>query len=194
MFSDDVRAAVRPIVQSFPMVPVENRKLYVGALTVCYHSMVASEPLLKLAAGLEGPHQGYFVLHEAEERGHEKWMAEDIEALEGEIGEPFPEIITMCGEMYYRVRHQNPAALLGYMATIEGFPLDEAVVRRLQELYPKGSRTLTYHSLHDISHGHDLKEQLDHHTAFAEQDLIMVSAIRTAELYRDALWRLFAKE
>lgn len=188
-FYDKVREVVVGTVANYPLIPMDDKQLFLGMLTVCYHSMVASEPMLKLAASLPGPHQEYFIRHEAEERGHEAWMLQDIAALGGEVGEPFPETVTMCGEMYYKIRHMNPAALLGYMAVIEGFPTPPEKIALLKSLYPEGCRTLEYHAENDVEHHKELAGEIVR-VAPPLQALVLGTAKRTAEIYCDALWRL----
>lgn len=189
MFSHRLKADILPIVAQFPRFDMSVRKLHIGAMTVCYHSMVASEPLLRLAAGIEGPHQAYFTEHEKEERGHEHWMKADIEALGGVIGYPPSQIVTMCGEMYYKVRHIGPEHLLGYMAVIEGFPNPAPVIERMRELYPEASHCLAYHSENDAVHGRDLDRQLDIMDPALRFE-VTESAKRTAELYCEAMWNM----
>lgn len=189
MFSESIRKHVLPIVESYPKFRLDAKNLHVGAMGVCYHSMVASEPLLKLAARLPGKHRQYFIEHEREERGHEEWMKKDIHALGGTIGYPQECIITMCGELYYKVRHLGPEHLLGYMAVIEGFPNPPEVIERLKKIYSEGSHCLAYHAANDVAHFRDLNEQLE----LVNRDMypaVTRTAIRTATLYGKALWNM----
>lgn len=130
-------------------------------LIFVYHTIVASENLLRVAiAQTVDPHlKAYFERHLEEERDHAKWLAEDLQCVNIEVGETEPPLISvqMAGSIYYLIYHAQPSALLGYMRVLESWPMDKARFARMAEAYPKGLlRTLNHHIDHDPDHLEDL--------------------------------------
>lgn len=130
-------------------------------LIFLYHTMVASENLLRVAIGEtpEGELRRYFEHHLEEERDHAKWLAEDLKCVnvEAERTEKPLLAVQMAGSLYYLIYHAHPAALLGYMRVLESWPMDKARFAERAKPYPKALlRTLNYHIDHDPEHFADL--------------------------------------
>lgn len=112
---------------------------------------------------------GYLERHIEEERGHDRWLLEDLEALGLPRGEvlarvPADSTARAVGAQYYWARHVHPVALLGYIAVLEG---DAPSVEFLDELrtargVPEaGLRTLYKHARLDVGHRLDLHELVE---------------------------------
>ncbi|GAB3114236.1 hypothetical protein GCM10027160_19650 [Streptomyces calidiresistens] len=170
---------------------------YLGAM----HSLVtASVPLLERAgarcAELDDPSArrlaAYYARHAEEERGHDDWLLEDL-ARAGSHPDPTPHgvVVELAGAQYYRIEHEHPSALLGYMAVLEGHAPPPRLADRLAATtgLPSGAfRTVREHAELDGGHLHDLYREFDALPLTAHQRAaVSVSALHTADL----LTRLF---
>jgi pyrroloquinoline quinone (PQQ) biosynthesis protein C len=103
------------------------RSLYLDFLAEAYHHVKHTFPLLALAASRTSDerYQDALVEYMAEERGHEKWILEDIGALGGDqnkvrIGQGGPACQIMVGYAYYAIEQISPYAFLGSVHVLEG--------------------------------------------------------------------------
>ncbi len=115
-----------PLVQSATRSGA-TRELYVAFLTEAYHHVKHTFPLLALAASRtqDEHYQDALVEYMEEERGHEKWILDDIRTLGGDAeavrhGEPGPACRIMVGYTYYAIEHISPYAMLGSVHVLEG--------------------------------------------------------------------------
>lgn len=161
------------------------------------HGIVrASVPLLDEAALLarERRERGarelaeYLAHHAEEERGHDAWLREDLETLG--IGAasamrhvPSPTVSGLVGRQHYLVRHAHPAALLGYLAVIEGFPAtvrEVAAIARRARVPIKAVRTMSKHARLDPGHRDELDRVVDRLPLHRRvQDLVVASSLAT---------------
>ena len=103
------------------------RSLYLDFLTEAYHHVKHTFPLLALAAS-RTPDQRYqdaLVEYMEEERGHEKWILNDIRAVGGDAdrvrdGQGGPACRIMVAYAYYAIEHISPYAFLGSVHVLEG--------------------------------------------------------------------------
>ncbi|MFE3608106.1 hypothetical protein [Streptomyces goshikiensis] len=104
---------------------------------------------------------------------------------------PHPVVVELAGAQYYRIEHEHPVTLLGYMAVLEGNAPGPRLADRLAEAtgLPDGAfRTVREHAELDGGHLDDLHRVLDELApAPARQTAVSVSALHTANL----LTRLF---
>lgn len=165
MFSEDIREYIKSEQRLWPLVDLAVPRIFVKNAVMVYQIITASENLLRFAATYaKGSLRDYYIHHLEEERGHEKWLAEDLKAMGVEIDriELDPIIIEMPGVIYYMIAHRDPSALLGYMAVLEGNPVPLPVVEALEQAHGKDVvRTLRYHAENDIHHSEDLWKILD---------------------------------
>ena len=146
----------------------------------------------------------YFAKHIPEERRHDEWLLDDLEALghpRSEILEriPPPTIASLAGAQYYWIAHHHPVALIGYIAVLEGNPPKvadlEAVIAR-SGIPREGFRTFLKHADIDPHHCADLNRALDRLPLSSRQaSLIGISAMSTVQsLSRstEEMLRLFA--
>jgi pyrroloquinoline quinone (PQQ) biosynthesis protein C len=103
------------------------RSLYLDFLAEAYHHVKHTFPLLALAASRTSDerYQDALVEYMEEERGHEKWILNDIRALGGDPdavrdGQGGPACTIMVGYAYYAVEHISPYAFLGSVHVLEG--------------------------------------------------------------------------
>lgn len=104
-----------------------SRSLYLDFLTEAYHHVKHTFPLLALAASRTSDerYQDALVEYMEEERGHEKWILDDIRALGGDPdtvrgGQGGQPCRIMVGYAYYAIEHVSPYAFLGSVHVLEG--------------------------------------------------------------------------
>lgn len=174
------------------------RRVYPEYLTMLHTMVRASVPLMEEALVQAGRTSGgdpvhaklvdYFRHHIVEETGHDEWILEDLEAIgvpRAQAVETVPRhaVAELVGAQYYYMRHYDPVCLLGYIATIEGYPPGEELARDCAERsgYPlEGFRTVRKHANLDPFHKSALDGFLDSLPLTGRQ-LVAVnsSAIRT---------------
>ncbi|MBF0171536.1 MAG: hypothetical protein HQK87_10705 [Nitrospinae bacterium] len=172
---------------------IDHKKYYIPQAMFLYQVIIASEPLLELAVSKStGKLLDYLKTHLEEERGHEKWLADDLLSIGVDVKQiPYNPIVgAMVGSQFYIINYANPVAFLGYMAFLECHPLPMTEIEALEEIYGKDLiRTLRYHAVHDVDHGSDLKEfilNLDE----KEQKLVKDNFLQTAEYYGREMERI----
>src|SRR6187549_486414 len=101
--------------------PFEEPRAYAQFLAQTRHYVVHSTRLLAAAAARMDDEQEAlhvrFLQHAAEERSHHRLAEHDLRKLGGQI-EQFPELPAtqaLYQSQYYRVEHQAPTALFGYI-------------------------------------------------------------------------------
>ena len=174
------------------------KRMYPAYLLVLYGIMKASVPMLTMAArrstelapydevaALLAP---YYQRHVEEERGHDIWVLEDLEAMgiarDHAISfiAPFP-VAQLVGSQYYIIEHVHPCVHLGYMEIAEGYPPSVDLVNFLQERtgFPRSAfRSLERHAVIDEVHGNDLHELLNKLPLCREhKELIGLNALET---------------
>jgi pyrroloquinoline quinone (PQQ) biosynthesis protein C len=104
-----------------------SRSLYLDFLTEAYHHVKHTFSLLALAASrtTDERYQDALVEYMDEERGHEKWILDDIRVLGGDPdavrnGQAGPACRIMVGYAYYAIEHVSPYAFLGSVHVLEG--------------------------------------------------------------------------
>lgn len=180
--------------------PAGLQQRYLRYLAAMYPLVLASVPLLVRAAErcaeLDDPPArrlaAYYAGHAEEERGHDAWLLEDMVAAgTGPAAVPPSAVTELAGAQYYRIEHEHPVALLGYVAVLEGNAPAPWLAGRLIEatLLPEGAfRTLREHAELDGGHLDEIHQVLDTLPLTARQHTaISVSALHTADL----LTRLF---
>jgi len=121
--------------QAFLAIPLVHRAIAAGAsretylafLTEAYHHVSHTFPLLALAASrtTDERYQDALVEYMEEERGHEKWILNDIAVFGGDpervrTGRPAAATLAMIGYSYYAIEHVSPYAMLGSVHVLEG--------------------------------------------------------------------------
>ncbi|MFJ6755465.1 MULTISPECIES: hypothetical protein [unclassified Streptomyces] len=176
------------------------RQRYLRYLAAMHPLVRASVPLLERAAErcaeLDDPAArslaAYYTRHAEEERDHDTWLLEDLAAAgAGPAAVPHPAVVELAGAQYYRIEHEHPVTLLGYIAVLEGNAPGPRLADRLTEatgLPDSAFRTLREHAELDGGHLDDLHRVLDELAPTpARQTAVSVSALHTANL----LTRLF---
>jgi pyrroloquinoline quinone (PQQ) biosynthesis protein C len=104
-----------------------SRSLYVDFLTEAYHHVKHTFRQMALAASRTSDerYQDALVEYMEEERGHEKWILDDIRAVGGNpdavrTGTPGVPCQIMVGYAYYAIEHISPYAILGSTHVLEG--------------------------------------------------------------------------
>jgi len=138
----------------------------------------------------------YLPAHAAEERDHDEWLLEDLEASgiprDDVISRiPSPTVASLVGAQYYWIQHHHPVALLGYIRLLEGNPPSASHISRLQRVSGLPAalfRTYRLHGELDPGHLHELDLLLDSlPLSEAQGHLIWISASHTACALADCL-------
>ena len=142
-----------------------TREMYLDFLEQAYHHVKHTFCLLALAASrtTDEGYQAALLEYMQEERGHEKWILDDIRALGGDAdavaaGKPGLACEVMVGHAYYLVEHVSPYALLGMVHVLEGLSVmladkvAEAVRTRLGLTSDAGFSYLKSHGALDQQH------------------------------------------
>ena len=142
-----------------------SRELYVDFLAQAYHHVKHTFPLLALAAArtTDEPYQDALVEYMEEERGHEKWILNDIDAMGGSAiavrdGAPGIACQVMVGYTYYAIEWISPYAMLGSVHVLEGMSTlladkaADAIQRSLAHRGNDGFSYLRSHGALDIEH------------------------------------------
>jgi hypothetical protein len=157
---------------------LRNREVLKANLVALYHTIKASENLLKVAIdNSTGGLRRYFERHLDEERNHDKWLASDLETVGVKASQtvvPFV-VVEMVGSVYYLIYHVSPVALLGYMFVLERLSFDLGYLAALEDIHGKDLlRTLRFHSEHDVDHADEMAQIID---SLPEDDKVLVRQV-----------------
>ena len=179
-------------------------------LTNLYFTVRASVPLMEQALSIARDRQAtdpickelcrYFEHHITEERHHDEWLLEDLDALGVSPASvisrvPSHHVAAMVGAQYYWMQFSHPVCLLGYIGVVEGSPPRTETLDWLiqQRKIPKTAlRTSFIHAKIDPYHKSDLDDLLDGLTLEPKQmELLCLSGISTlchiTSMYGDLL-------
>lgn len=141
----------------------------------------------------------YLAKHIPEERNHDEWLLDDLEVLgvsRSEVLDRVPPatVAALAGSQYYWIFHCHPAALLGYIAVLEGYPPSadhlEKVLGRTG-LPRDGFRTFFKHSHLDLHHRQDLYDTLDALPLTEKHQAILgISGMRTVQMVARSLMEM----
>lgn len=199
MFSSQVIARVSAVLDG--SAGIATKEALIANLAFTQQVISASEGLMEEAISRSsGPLKAYFVEHLEEERGHARWLADDLKTAGIDMSK-MPLIrraVEMAGSQYYLIKHVSPVSLLGYMAVLEGFPIALGTVNALEAAHGTDLlRTLRYHAEHDLDHRKALFSMIDQHPCEEIMQSAMLTANYINELSEDlrsgALWA-FIKE
>jgi pyrroloquinoline quinone (PQQ) biosynthesis protein C len=142
-----------------------SRELYLDFLAQAYHHVRHTFPLLAFAAARtkDEAYQDALVEYMEEERGHEKWILNDITAIGGNAtavkdGAPGIACQVMVGYTYYAIEWVSPYAMLGSVHVLEGMSTllaDKAADAIQKSLGASGREGFSYlrsHGALDIEH------------------------------------------
>jgi hypothetical protein len=145
----------------------------------------------------------YLSDHVGEEAGHDQWILQDIEATGRDPNEPLRRIppasvAAVVGSQYYWIRHHHPAALMGHIAVMEGYPPSVRLAEHLQERTgygPDAFRSLARHAMLDIHHRDEFLEVVDALPLTAEHETLLgISALHTVRGLIDVFEQILERE
>jgi hypothetical protein len=132
----------------------------------------------------------YLAAHIDEERGHDEWALQDLDAAG--VGRdaalasiPPAQTAALVGAQYYWIEHHHPVALLGYILVLEDGPADSDLFLdelRARSGFPAAAfETLRHHGRLDAGHRADLDRLIDRlPLERTHKDAIGVSLAHTA--------------
>jgi hypothetical protein len=171
--SNSIDCYVRARKQAGISISTLNPTTFFANLAFLLSSVVASESLLQDAisslearsnCGADEVLLNYYRAHLQEERGHFAWLREDLLSANVEIA-PIDfdtYAMQMIGQQYFMIKHVHPAALLGYLAVVEGDPTPLDVIDILEGRFGKPLlRFARFHAEKDLEHRLDLFKTMD---------------------------------
>ncbi|PHP65225.1 heme oxygenase [Zhengella mangrovi] len=184
-----------PIVQQ-GIAQGASLQTYLAFLEQAYHHVKHTFPLLALTASRtrDERYQDALVEYMEEERGHEKWILDDIAALGGdaaavEAGEGGAACRIMVAYTYYAVERISPYAMLGSVHVLEGLSvlLADRVADTLKARFgtseEKGFSYLRSHGALDQDHVAFFQTVINGFTDRDVQDLIIGQSKMFYRLY-----------
>jgi len=153
-----------------------SKELYLDFLGQAYHHVRCTAPLMALAAARCGPedhlYQSALFEYIEEERGHELWILEDIQAMGGDperarCSSPRFPCKVMVSHAYYLVDRVSPYGLLGMVHVLEGMAVALAriaicSIRASTATFTEGGfKYLTTHSDLDVHHSELFKSLIN---------------------------------
>jgi pyrroloquinoline quinone (PQQ) biosynthesis protein C len=203
-FYERLRAETAKDREAFLAIPIvqhairngASRSLYLDFLSEAYHHVKHTFPLLALAASRTSDqrYQDALVEYMEEERGHEKWILDDIRAVGGKpdavrTGTPGAPCQIMVGYAYYAIEHISPYAFLGSVHVLEGMSvmladkLADALKNSLGQDSDAGFTYLRTHGSLDTDHVAFFRTLVDGFDDPAIQRIIIDSARIFYRLY-----------
>jgi len=165
-FSRQLLSKIKNFKKDLLQIDIHDSRVVERNLIFLYHSVMASEQLLidGLLLALnwdDAPVRNilvkYYSEHLDEERGHINWLREDLSENGIIPGFPDPIAMAMTGTQYYLIKHVHPAALLGYLAVVEGDPVTIDTIEILEKIYGASLfKFMRMHAERDIIHSADL--------------------------------------
>jgi len=138
---------------SVPVMEAAIRKL---------NDMDSSDPLVEQLIE-------YYRHHLQEERDHDVWALEDLEAAGYDPAEvlrqmPPPPVARLAGAQRYWVEHHHPITLLGCIMVLESFPPSTEIIDRIRDssgLPEVAFRTFRLHGRVDPFHSAEVRALID---------------------------------
>jgi hypothetical protein len=156
--------------------------LMMRALERCEELAAVGDPV---AEGLAP----FLAQHIPDERGHDVWLLEDIEALGGDARQlrelpPSAAIASMNGAQLWWIEHAHPVAFVGHAEVLECSPPEVEMLddfERRSGVPAAAMRFLRRHAVIDLRHREEIHRTIDGLPLTAEHEaLIGVSALHTA--------------
>jgi len=175
-----------------------SRELYIDFLTQAYHHVKHTFALLAFAAARtkDEAYQDALVEYMEEERGHEKWILNDIAAMGGDAdavrnGTPGIACQVMVGYTYYAIEWVSPYAMLGSVHVLEGMSTlladkaADAIHRSLGGNGKEGFSYLRSHGALDIEHVAFFKQLANDIACPGAQQIVIEASKVFYRLYGD---------
>jgi pyrroloquinoline quinone (PQQ) biosynthesis protein C len=183
-----------------------SRELYLDFLTQAYHHVKHTFPELAFAAArtTDEAYQDALVEYMEEERGHEKWILDDIAAMGGDAaavrnGAPGTACRVMVGYTYYAIEWLSPYAMLGSVHVLEGMSTvlaDKAADAIQSSLAHRGKDGFSYlrsHGALDVKHVAFFKELVNGLTDTRTQQIVIDESKVFYRLYGDIYHELASR-
>lgn len=170
---------------------VKNPKVYGNFLAQTYYYVSHSTRMLAFAGGLmkreEENHFRRFIKHISEETSHEILAERDLQDLGMKPSDFYhmPETRALWEPQYYKMLHEGPLSLMGYIIALEYFSCTylPAFYKKVQDVYGvKAGRFIKLHAEEDPDHiqkAIELTEKLSPDL----QEIILVNIMQTARTY-----------
>jgi pyrroloquinoline quinone (PQQ) biosynthesis protein C len=169
----------------------KNPMVYGNYLAQTYYYVSHSTRMLALAAGLmkrnDESHFRRFVKHIGEEAAHEVLAEKDLQDLgmkPSDFGH-LPETRALWEPQYYKIQHENPLSLMGYIIALESFATTQLprFYQKVKEVYEgKACRFIKLHAEEDPEHI-EKAIQLTSTLSNDLQETVVANVVQTAKSY-----------
>ncbi|MFD0917298.1 iron-containing redox enzyme family protein [Pseudahrensia aquimaris] len=158
----------------------ENPKELVPAFLIMLHQIMrASVPVMEAAIrklsemdssdAFVEQLKDYYEHHLSEERDHDVWALDDLEAAGFDPDEvlrlmPAPAVARLAGAQRYWVEHHHPVTLLGCIMVLESFPPSTEIIDKIRDssgLPEVAFRTFRLHGRVDPFHSAEVRALID---------------------------------
>ena len=182
---------IKPLESTVERFPWEKKKAYAEFLAQSYYYVAHSTRLLAASASRFPIEQvqlfNRFTVHISEERSHEVLAVRDLKKLGYELSafDEMPLATVFYESQYFKIEHQDPTALLGYIIGLEGISVRKMkqVYERLVNAYGKEAATFIHlHAQEDDDHLEKAFKQISTLNP-TQVDLIKKNMIQTISLY-----------
>ncbi len=170
---------------------VSNLQVYGNFLAQTYYYVSHSTRMLAFGAGLmkrsEENHFRRFIKHISEESSHEILAERDLQDLGMKPTDFYhlPETHALWEPQYYKMLHEGPLSLMGYIIALEYFSCTHlpAVYKRIQEAHgTKAGRFIKLHAEEDPDH---IQKAIELTSTLSPelQETILVNIVQTSKTY-----------
>lgn len=174
-----------------------SREIYLAYLEQAYHHVRQGVPLLALGAARAREEALRYGLYEyvEEEKGHEHWILEDIDALGGDLaqvvaGQGNIPCRAMIGYVHYAVEHISPWSVLGLSHVLENTAVSIAGAAASKILSSvggdgRGFKYLTTHGAVDTKHVVFFEKLVGHVVSESDLHALIDTAVVVYRLFGD---------
>lgn len=170
---------------------VSNLQVYGNFLAQTYYYVSHSTRMLAFGAGLmkrsEENHFRRFIKHISEESSHEVLAERDLQDLGMKPTDFYhlPETHALWEPQYYKMLHEGPLSLMGYIIALEYFSCTHlpAVYKHIQDTHgTKAGRFIKLHAEEDPDH---IQKAIELTSTLSPdlQETILVNIVQTAKTY-----------
>lgn len=191
MKAEHYQLPVELMGKTIQKMDVKNPAVYGNFLAQTFYYVSHSTRMLAFGAGLmkrqEENHFRRFIKHISEESSHELLAERDLQDLGMKPNDFYhlPETRALWEPQYYKMLHEGPLSLMGYIIALEYFSCTHlpSFYQKVQDAYgTKAGRFIKLHAEEDPDHilkAIDLTSQL----SVELQETIFVNIVQTAKTY-----------
>ncbi|MCK5021260.1 MAG: iron-containing redox enzyme family protein [Candidatus Peribacteraceae bacterium] len=170
-----------------------TKERYINYLKNLYQIVVASRPLMQAALSeleMESKNNtliDYLTRHLEEEKNHDQWILDDLNSLGIDRewlndATPARSVANLAGSVYYRIFHNDPISIMGYIAVLETHPVSNETIDLIKVatgINESSLRTLRQHAEIDVYHSQDFYALLNRLSLTSRQKTSILECSKT---------------